>query len=295
MRESVFMAEASIGDLRRRIAEIERRPVEFVELSSSPVSPAASRVVGSGKRSCIPFGITRLDRQLCGGLRRAALHEIRSNESRDAAAATGFAVAILAQLGSNAKRPILWIVESASAQEAGFPYASGLARFGLLPSQLIVACTANPVDALWVFEEGLRCCGLAAVLTEIRGNPHQLDLTASRRLALRAREHGVMGLLLRQTDWTWPSAATTRWLVTARPAAITDDFTSGIGDPAWRVTLERNRLGGTGTFDLEWNHERQTFIASDTKAHSLLVAPVSSNRSAAPSDVGQVVALARAS
>jgi protein ImuA len=293
MRASVSMAEASIGHLRRRIAEIEHRAVECTPLSRTSAD-AKSGSSGLESRSLVPFTINRLDNLLGGGLRRAALHEIRSNESRDAAAATGFTAAVLARLGRKA-RPVLWIVESASAQEVGYPFASGLARFGLLPSQLVVAHTATPGDALWVFEEGLRCSGLSAVVTEIRGNPRQLDLTASRRLALRAREHGVMGLLLRQTGCTEPGAVTTRWLVSARPAAVTDDFGAGIGNPAWRLTLERNRLGGTGTFDVEWNHERQTFVASDAPAHPLPVAAVSFDRSVAPSDVGEIVALAKAS
>jgi hypothetical protein len=48
--------------------------------------------------SLLPFAIPRLDRILGGGLRKAALHEIRSGESRDAASATGFAVGMLAGL-----------------------------------------------------------------------------------------------------------------------------------------------------------------------------------------------------
>jgi len=196
---------------------------------------------------------------LAGGLRRAALHEMRCDESRDTAAMTGFAAAVLARLGTEDDRPILWVVEAAAASEAGFPYGAGLARFGLDPRRLIVVRVARAADALWVFEEGLRCRGLAAVLTEIRGQPRLLDLTASRRLALRAREHGVMGLLLRQSNGALPGAASTRWLVTPRPATATDDYPAGIGHPVWRLTLERNRQGATGTFDVEWDHERLVF------------------------------------
>ena len=98
-------------------------------------------------------------------------------------------------------------------------------------------------------------------MTEIRGNPRLLDLTASRRLALRAAEAGVMGLLLRQTDRPEPGAATTRWLVAPRPAAATDDFPAGIGNPAWRLVLERNRHGATGTFDWSGTMTDACFLA----------------------------------
>ncbi|MEX2318648.1 MAG: hypothetical protein WD626_02270, partial [Bauldia sp.] len=280
----------------------------------------------------LPFGIARLDRILGGGLRRAALHEIRSGESRDAAAATGFAVGVLSLLTtqqqeartaprvspeasprtgsgrtgkyqearsepSRATGKILWIVESAAAHEAGFPYAAGLRRFGLSPARLIVVRVSKPGDALWVFEEGLRCRGLAAVVAEIRGSPRPLDLTASRRLALRAGAHGVMGLLLRQTARVEPNAAATRWLVAPRPAAVTDDYPEGIGNPAWRLTLEKNRSGTTGVFDVEWNHERGTFAESAPAGptHSLPVAAVSADRPPSPADARQDVALDRAS
>lgn len=262
----------------------------------------------------LPFAIPHLDAALGGGLRLAALHEIRSGESRDAGAATGFAVAVLSRLaaqeagrtegptGKQASNPILWIVESAAAHETGFPYAAGLARFGLSAGRLIVVQVKKPEDALWVFEEGLRCRGLAAVVAELRGNPRKLDLTASRRLALRAGADGVMGLMLRQSSRPEPGAATTRWLVAPRPAAATDDYPAGIGDPAWRLTLERNRFGTTGTFDVEWNHDRGTFAApaaaappAPAPAHPLPVAAVSFDRPPAPADVGQGVALRRAS
>ena len=336
MRASVFMAK---DDFARTEARPGPRsgggrppgvvPARLANLSSVIHSlSSALRVPSSGP--LLPFAIPRLDRILGGGLRRAALHEIRSGESRDAASATGFAVGVLATLTSQEARSgeaatgkhqearrtargeersdrdrenratgkqILWIVESAAAHEAGFLFAAGLRRFGLSPSRLIVVRVRKPGDALWVFEEGLRCRGLAAVVTEIRGNPRQLDLTASRRLALRASAHGVMGLLLRQTAHVEPGAAATRWLVAPRPAAVTDDYPEGIGNPAWRLTLERNRSGATSVFDLEWDHELGTFAESPPAgaAHSLPVAAVSPDRPPAPANARQDMALDRAS
>lgn len=352
MRASVFMAGGGFArtEGRGQMADDRKR----VALSSALRSLSSDVCRPS---SVLPFAIPRLDRILAGGLPRGALHEVRCSESRDAAAATGFAAAVLARLAAeearsellratgtqgqearsaargeersdrdqenrptekqgeearkaggltgkqgDSSRPVLWVVEAAAAHEAGFPYGAGLGRFGLPPARLIVVSVTKPGDALWVFEEGLRCRGLSAVLTEIRGHPRQLDLTASRRLALRAREHGVMGLLLRQSDRAEPGAATTRWLVSPRPAAVTDDYPAGIGRPAWRLTLERNRLGATGVFDVEWDHDRRTFAESASTdaaaadpAHSLPVAPVPFDRPPAPPDAGQVVALRQAS
>jgi protein ImuA len=284
MRVNAFMGGARFARLRRRIAEIEGKPVvggrtenggwtsENVVFPSSVVRPLSP---------VLPFAIPSLDRMLAGGLRRDALHEIRGALARDTAAATGFAAAILARLTSHEDRPVLWIVEAAASHEAGLPYGAGLDRFGLDSKRLIVVHVGKPGDALWVFEEGLSCRGLAAVLSEIRGEPRLLNFTASRRLALRARDGGVMGLLLRQTDHAEPGAALTRWLVAPRPATTLDDYPAGIGGPAWRLTLERNRLGATGTFDLEWDHGRCCFVPVRDAAdppHSLPVAAVPVDR-----------------
>ena len=275
MRASVFMAGERFARLRRRIVEIEGRAEG-----------------GNGGSAALPFAIPRLDSMLAGGLRRDALHEIRCAESRDTAAMTGFAVAILARLADVDDRPLLWIVESSAASEAGLPYGRGLSRFGLDSRRLIVVRVDKPGDALWTFEEGLSCRGLAAVLTEIRGHARQLDLTASRRLALRAGEHGVMGLLLRQSSSPAPGAAATRWLIAPRPAAVTEDYPAGIGNPAWRLTLERNRRGRTGTFDVEWDHDGRRFLdgRATLPAHSRPVAPHPLDRPSAPPDGGKIVA-----
>jgi protein ImuA len=240
----------------------------------------------------------RLDALLAGGLRRDGLHEIRSGLSRDSGAATGFAAAILARLADVDARPILWVVESAAAEEAGTLYGVGLARLGLDPKRLIIVRVRKPIDALWVAEEGLACRGLSAVLTEIRGAPRLLDLTATRRLALRARS-GVMGLLLRQSDVSEPSAATTRWLAGPLPATTLGDYAAGIGFPAWRLNLERNRRGTTGAIDVEWDHARRAFaaIAASTHPnparppHPLPLPAVSVDGSAASADARKVVAL----
>jgi protein ImuA len=231
---------------------------------------------------------------LHGGLRRDALHEIRSATTRDAAAATGFAVALLAGLSASDNRPLLWIVETDAAREGGDPYGVGLAGFGFDPRRLVVVRVKRPVDALWVFEEGLACRGLAGVLAEIRGNPRLLDLTASRRLALRAAAGGT-GLLLRQAGEPESGAALTRWLVAPLPAGTTGDYTAGIGRPAWRLTLERNRNGQTGTIDVEWNHERRAFAIASARsvfpAHSRPLPPLSPDRPPSPADAGKIVAL----
>jgi protein ImuA len=244
----------------------------------------------------LPLGVADLDRALAGGLRRNALHEIRAMETRDVSAASGFATALLARLAGLDGRPALLVLEESAAREGGQPYGPGLDQFGLDPACLVVVLTERPEETLWVFEEGLRCTGLAAVLCELRGHPKALDLTASRRLALRARESGVMGLMLRQAAAAEPSAALTRWRVTPRPATAVDDFTEGIGRPAWRLDLERNRAGPTGSFDLEWDHGVLSFAIARGTPAALPVADAAlpSDRPHLADAPGTVMALRRA-
>jgi protein ImuA len=280
MHARASMARQAFARLSQRIAEIEGRSVCL---------PA--------HRARLPFSIRPLDAMLSGGLRRDALHEIRSTTTRDSVAAAGFAVALLARLGTGDHRPFLLVSEAGALDEAGHPYGPGLERFGLDPTKLVVVRSRRPAETLWVFEEALRCRALAAVLAEIRGHPHQLDLTASRRLALRARESGVMGLLLRQAGAAESGAATTRWHVTPRPAAILDHFTPGIGRPAWRLALERNRNGSTGIFDLEWNHGSRAFALAEPVRPALPLsrASLSGDRPHPSADAGTIVAFRRAS
>lgn len=283
MRASVFMAREAFTQLGLRIAEIEgRRRLEdgahslsAVALPPGPMAhPAPARQLLSPRRggAVLPLGVAEADRLLMGGLRRNGLHEIRAEETREVSAASGFATAILARLAGCDDRPILLVLEEEAAREGGRPYGPGLGQFGLDPARLVVVATRRPQETLWVFEEGLRCAGLAAVLCELRGHPKVLDLTASRRLALRARDSGVMGLLLRQAGAAEPGAVLTRWRVAPRPAATVDDFHEGIGRPVWRLDLERNRAGPTGSFDLEWDHGALRFAIAGGSAPALPVA-----------------------
>ncbi|MCP4382704.1 MAG: hypothetical protein GY798_15010 [Hyphomicrobiales bacterium] len=298
MRVSARMAREAFVRLRRRIAEIEGRPSEL-STAEMPVEPTGMPVAHLSPQrggACLPFGVADLDQLLAGGLRRNALHEIRTEATRDSGIACGFAAAILSRLGIDDDRPMLWVVEEAAGREGGFVHGPGLERFGLAAHRLVLVRVRHAREALWVFEEGLRCSGLAAVLAEIRGHPTVLDLTAGRRLALRARDSGVMGLLMRQSAGVEPGASTTRWLVTPQPAAVLDDFAAGIGQPVWRLHLERNRAGATGQFDLEWDHGIRSFASArpETPALPRNRTSLSAERSHPAHAAGTVVAMRRA-
>ncbi len=103
---------------------------------------------------------------------------------------------------------------------------------------------------------GARLPGLSAVVCELQGLPRALDLTASRRLALRARHHGLPLLLAGHGTPEAASAAAVRLALAARPSAPVGGFDDGPGHPAWSVVIEKNRDGRTGRADLAWHARR---------------------------------------
>lgn len=178
-----------------------------------------------------------------GGLARAGLHEVLAAEP---GAAAGFCAMILARTAG----PVLWIAPSPDA------WPPGLARYGLSPAELVLVRAPRPADGLWAMEEALRCPALGGALLCLP----DLDLTAARRLQLAAEAGGAIGLLLRpDTDDPGPSAALTRWRVSALPSLGGNAHT--LGDPRWQLELLRCRGGQPQSWSATW---RTTLDRLDT-------------------------------
>ncbi len=317
---SAATAREVLCRLRRDIARIEGRLAEADRLAfvreGRGVSGSSSADAGQSGGSTMPaaglvarfsLGLPALDAVLGGGLAGAALHEIRAAESRDEPAASGFALALVARLfaqkdaatGDTMKKPldqasdILWISEADSRREAGVLYAPGLAALGLDPGRIVHVAAHRPDEALWAFEAGLACAGLAAVICQVRRpvmreSSKAFDLAATRRLSLKARESGVCGLLVRLAAPPEPSAAQTRWCAVAASSGPAGLFSGGIGRTAWRLRLEKNRGGRTGAFTVEWNPHEHCFHEpgggagrKDAAAHPQPVVRLSCHRPAA--------------
>ncbi len=72
---------------------------------------------------------------------------------------------------------------------------------------------------------------------------------------------GVTGFLLRLGNGSpEASAAELRFRVSPAPAGKIGSFAAGIGRMAWRRALEKNRLGRTGAFTVEWNSHERSFV-----------------------------------
>jgi protein ImuA len=230
-----------------------RRSLAGIDPSLRP-SSLAPRLAGEGRA----VGLTaRIDAALGGGLSCGALHELAPAAPLHLAAAGGFAAALAAR-SSGMGGEVLWIATDYAAGEGGGPYGPGLDLFGLPSARLLVLRVPRPADVLWAMEEGLRCRALACVIAELTGDGAAADLTATRRLALAARESGAgLGLLIRHKIAGRPSAAATRWEVAAAPSQ--PDAYGGLGRARFELSLCRNRRGPAGRWIIEWDHHERVF------------------------------------
>ena len=144
----------------------------------------------------LPLGLPAIDAALGGGLACAALHELAPAAPAQFGAAAGFALA-LAALRTAGGRSALFIQTDFAALEAGGPYGPGLDLFGLPMRTAHRAAGAASGRCAVGMEEALRCRGVAVVIAELPEAGEAADLTATRRLALAARDGGGLGLLLR--------------------------------------------------------------------------------------------------
>ena len=213
------------ADLRARIARIE----------------SAGRVA----HAVLPFGEPAIDAALPGGgLALGALHEVAGGGSGavDGAAAAMFAAGIVARLPGR----VLWCVTRTDL------FAPAIDQAGLHPDRVIYVEAGDEKTVLACFEEGLRHGGLAGVVAELA----RLSMTTSRRLQLAAEASGTIGIAVRRwrrateaADFGQPTAATTRWRVTALPS--TPLPVPGVGRARWFVELIRCRAGECAEFEVE--------------------------------------------
>ncbi len=195
------------------------------------------------------------------GLARGQLHEVYAGEAADAAAAIGFSVALALAAGA---LPLLWIRTEAAERQAGRMLAGGLAELGLSPAMLMLVVTPDEPAMLRTAADGARCKGLGAVLIESWGRAPGLDLTATRRLMLAAEGSGTTVLSVRLRAEPVPSAAGSRWRVSAAgsraptPAFLAADAP---GWPAFEIECLRRRGGPAGARGrVEWNRDARCFV-----------------------------------
>lgn len=217
-------------------------------------------IAGGGRLSTdgrIATGHEPLDAALGGGLARGRVHELFAVEADDGPSAAGFA-AMLALLATEGGSPILWLRTDEAERHGGRFHAPGLIELGGDPDALVLAVAPDAKALLRGAADAARCSGLKALVVECRGKCPGLDLTASRRLALAAEQSGVTLFLLRLEAEPIPSAADTRWAVSAAPSHALE--ANAPGAPMFEIELLRRRAGPAGMrWQLEWNRDRLIF------------------------------------
>ena len=228
-----------------------------------------TRVMSSPEDHRALLGHAMIDAALGGGLMRGSLHDILPASPADHAAASGFALALIACL--TGKQDWIWIRQDIVDREKGRPYGPGLAGFGLDPRQTIHVVTRDIDDMLKATEDSLRCGALGAVLCEPWGEAKSLDLTATRRLTLAAEMSGVPLIMLRRGHGDMPTAARTRWRIAPAPSvntqANTSTATTGPGHARFSVSLvvnrQRDAAAPQGFWITEWCHGERSFRSAD--------------------------------
>ena len=205
-----------LDDTRAEMISVLKRAVKTVE-------------AGTG-RGALPTGVEAIDAALPeGGLALGSLHEFSGE------AATGFVLALLGALG----REVLWC----AGPRAVNLYPPGLGRFGLDPDRLVVACPPKKQDALWIAEEAMKSGAVGSIVLEA---DCAVALAQSRRLQLAVEQSRCFGAILyggAHAGQLGTTAARTRWRVSPCPGP-------GI---RWRLELQRNRGGGTSTWEVSWH------------------------------------------
>jgi protein ImuA len=231
----------------------------------------------SGTR--IPLGVPRADSCLAGGLRQDALHEVFAGGAGAEAAATGFALG-LAQRVLGKHKWLVWVRQDFSALEAGEIFASGLLELGLDPARVLMVRAHDARDVLRAGADALASKGVGAVILEPWGEAKAFDLVASRRLTLLAQQHATTAIVLRFAADPLPSAAETRWSVTAAASNPDDEANNeNWGKSRVQAALVRNRHGNLGCWTMEWDCNDGFF----TEAHpgAVSAAPVDRSLEAA--------------
>ena len=209
------------------------------------ITPPASRIL---------FGAEEVDRRL-GGLFAAGLHEIHGDED-DASAASGFA--LLLALRAATARPIIVVRDDRCVRAFGRVYGDGIAELGGDPAMIYIIHGNGTLATLRAAADAVACPAVGAVIIEPWRAATAFDLTASRRLAMRASHVGVLAVIVRLGTVPVPSAAATRWRVCSAPSSAL--AANAPGHPAFDISLLRHR-GGVAGFDarMEWNRDQRNF------------------------------------
>jgi|TARA_R110002020_G_scaffold226974_2_gene437542 protein ImuA len=185
------------------------------------------------------------------GLGTHGLHEVLEESYGDRAAATGF---VLTATKPTRPQALLWISQASTQRDIGRLSEAALQEMTRGNISRLNLSTRHARDALWAAEEAVISGAVSHVIAEVDA----ADFTATRRLTLASRRHGVPVTLLLPYRSEGATAAATRWRIATRPSSPNSYDVRATGPARWSASLERCRTApsATGrTFDIEWNDE----------------------------------------
>ncbi|MEM9222037.1 MAG: hypothetical protein AAGB11_06495 [Pseudomonadota bacterium] len=195
--------------------------------------------------------------QALGGLDRD-VHLIRADTFRDTAMGAGFVLSALAKLKADGL--FVWVSQKYLSCEAGHLYGPGLKNYGLDPQNILFVEASALKDVFWSVEEALGSGSVAAVVGEVH-TAKSLDLTPTRRLALRSRRAGVPVFLMAANSAPFASAARTHWLVAGMERLRGGHPHPWMRPPAWSLTLTKNKNGPCGTASVGFDVRNKAYFA----------------------------------
>jgi len=182
-----------------------------------------------------------------------AVHEFISYQAPDAAATTGFIIALAGRLMQK-QGSCLWIGTKRTL------YPPSLKQFGIDAAHVICIDLAKQKDVLWAVEEALKCQSLSLVIGELS----EITFNDSRRLQLAVEQSNVTALLHRYNPRSENTlACVARWKI-ASLASSSDIAMPGLGFSRWHVELSKVRNGKPSAWDIEWSKKGFQHLSPQT-------------------------------
>ncbi|WP_139312711.1 ImuA family protein [Acuticoccus yangtzensis] len=196
-----------------------------------------------------PSGILR---QACGLLTKG-LHIYEAPRSLDHISALSF---LLTFLSLFSKGPILWVSQSKVHPETGYFSPEGLIDIGIDPERLWFVEAGRARDVLWSLEQSLSSGAIPCVVGEI-ADSGPVNMTASRRLSLRAQKMGCAVHIMVLGNSVGATCALTRWVVLPVPSTPTKR-----NWPRWRLELKKNKTGSIGVYNVSYDPLTHSFVST---------------------------------
>lgn len=222
-------------------------PIRANAQTIAELREAIDKIDGGSRRArkALAFGVPEIDRRLPnGGLAYGAIHEIAGGGADVVQGAVS--ALFTAGIAGRTTGPIFWFLTRTDL------FMPSLCQAGLHPDRVVFVEGDSEKDVAESFEEALRFGVPGAVVAELV----RLPMDMSRRFQLAAEKSGSLGLIIRRwrrqseaTDYGNPTAASTRWRVSALPSEPLP--VEGIGRARWMLKLMRQRAGES--FDVEVN------------------------------------------